>query len=128
MPLDLRVELLGRPVKPVALGLLVAMTALVATGIGGTGLLGGTHWGYTGAAIALAAALLFVGSWVARSQRVAEAAILLAFFTLAARSIFLFIVAGAAQPAGWLSASLAIIAGGSYWLERGDSIGRQGGR
>lgn len=128
MPLDLRFTVLGRPVKPVAVGLIVAMAALVLTGLVGTGLLGGTHWGYTVAVAAAASFVTFIVAWVRCSQRLAEAALALAFFTMSARTVFLFITVGASQPAAWLSLSLTIVAGGSYWLERGDSNGRQVGR
>ena len=120
MPLDLRITILGRPVKPVALGLALAMATLLTTGITGTGLLGGTHWGNAVAVAAAGALVLFVVGWVRGSQRLAEWALGGAFFAMAARTVFLFITAGAGQPAPWLSGALCIIAGGSYWLERVD--------
>lgn len=120
MPLNLRITILGRPVKPVALGLALAMVTLLSTGVAGTGLLGGTHWGYAVAAAAAGALALFAVGWFAGSQRLAEWALAGAFFTLTARTAFLFITTGAGHPAPWLSLSLCIIAGGSYWLERVD--------
>ena len=124
-PLNLSLEVFGRPIKPLAMGLAVAMITLTLAGLLDRGALDGSLWGDFVALVAFSAFMAFMGGWWARSQRMAEVALLLAcgvFTTRAAALLMLHFEV--LDIAAWLSVASAITAGGAYVLERVDLRGQ----
>lgn len=107
-----------RPVKPVALGLAVVMIGLTIYNVLGLGAFGDTLVASIVAVVAGASAVCLVAGWWARSQPMAEAGMLGAAFVLLARATFFLLTEGVATRSWVLSAGVAVIAGGSYLLEK----------
>lgn len=119
------VTVFGRPFKPVALGLSIAMTVLVVVNVHGTGRLGEGWLGHVIAVIAASSLFFLVAGWWARWQVWAEIGLLLACSTYLIRGIFLAFTDWQDQ-AMWFSFSTALIAGGAFWLEvNSDKIGKR---
>lgn len=119
-PLNLPVSILGRPLKPLAFGMAIAMVVLCLAGLFDTGALDGSLWGDVVALIAAASCTSFMAGWWARNQPMAEAGLLLACWVFTTRAAALLFIGGAGSIAAWLSIASAIIAGGAYVLERTD--------
>ncbi len=119
-PLNLSISILGRPVKPVAFGLGIYMVAFMAYNLLDRGVFGPSRWGDVLAVVAGAALTLLVVSWVANSQRLAEVGLLLSSTVFFIRGLFLLLTVGASSEGVYYSIASAIIAGGSYFLERAD--------
>jgi hypothetical protein len=123
-PLNLRWNVLGRPVKPVAFGLMVSMLAVCYWTASGRGELGPTAWAYVVAAAALAAAAALLVGWQRPSQRLAEYGLAGAF----AVWVFRATAVGLSDTVPFngesliLSLSVALIAAGSYTLEVADDL------
>jgi hypothetical protein len=115
----------GRPFKPVALGLSIAMIVLVTVNIHGTGHLGEGWLGHIVAAISGTSLVFLVGGWWARWQIWAEIGLLLAAFTYITSGLFLLFTDWTEQSA-YFAFSTALIAGGAFWLEvNSDGIGKR---
>jgi hypothetical protein len=124
-PLNLPVSVWGRPIKPLALGMAVAMIVLTLAGLLDRGALGRSLWGDFVALVAFSSFMAFLGGWWGQSQRMAEVALLLAcgvFTTRAAALLMLHFEV--LDIAAWLSVASAITAGGAYVLERVDPRGQ----
>lgn len=112
------VTVLQRPVKVVALGMTILMLALAWLNLANRDAgLGDSVLGDVVGATALVAAVALLGGWWGRSQRMAEVGLLLAFGVYLARTVFLLATAPADQGV-LLGIGAAVIAGGSYLLER----------
>lgn len=114
-----RVRLWGRPVKPMALGILMA---LFAVGSNCRGRFAETT-GYDQllAIVATVALFTMVVSWILRKQALFEIALLLTAGLFTARAVGVALEVG--HPfAGLLPFSVAVLAGGSYVLEKADQF------
>jgi len=115
----------GRPFKPVALGLSLAMLVLVVANIHGTGRLGEGWLGHVIAVVSGFSLFFLMGGWWTRWQVWAEIGLLLACSTYLTRGIFLGLT-DLQDQSMWLSFSSALIAGGAFWLEvNSDGIGKR---
>lgn len=119
-PLNLTITFFGRPVKPVALGMLMLL-AIVTVG-NALGLEGMVHpvrpLNIGLAVMAAAGTLLFIVAWVLNSQRLVEYGLLVAFAIHVIRGSFLAFTDGLDHVSAWQSLAVAAIAAGSYFLER----------
>lgn len=124
------VRAFGRPVKPVALGFVALMGTLCLTNLLGIGALQTTIWGQIVAVVAGTAAVALMAGWWGRSQRMAEVGLLLSASVYVYRSIAAFLsdpigvltfTDGIVVQATFLSIGAAVIAAGSYALERAES-------
>ena len=117
------IQVLGRPLKPVALGFAGATGYLALNNVTESGVFAGAPLvsNLLGVAFAVTCVLLCVGWW-ARSQRLAEWGLLAAFACLISRFIGTGLIAGfGLQPIpAWPSLWWAVIAGGAFLLERAD--------
>jgi hypothetical protein len=123
-PLNLRWYVLGRPVKPVAAGLMLSMLAVAYWTASGRGELGPTAWAYVVAVVALAAAAALLVGWQRPSQRLAEYGLAAAFAVWVFRAVAVGL-SGTVPFSGeslMLSLSVAVIAAGSYALEVADTL------
>jgi hypothetical protein len=114
----------GRPVKPVAFGLMLLLATLAWSNAANVGLFANNVWGDVVGVLAAVGAVLFAVGWWGRWQTVAEAAFGVATAVLAARAAALFWLDGPTEQSVYLSVSVAVIAGGSLLLERLDPRGR----
>jgi len=113
------VRFFGRPFKPVAFGLCLAMIVLVVVNLENSGRLGSS---WTGDAVAILAGSSFIAmmaGWWTRSQLLAEVGLLLAGVTYVLRGTFLALTIFPDQSM-WFSFSTAMIAWGAFLLERLD--------
>ena len=114
-PLELPIALFGRRVRPVALGLLIwnlAVAWSIATEARQVGWIE-----HAIAVAAVVASLLFLLGWVCRSDAEEAAGLALTFFVAA------WTIAWLALTVGWTpreltTVAIAVIAAGSFWLER----------
>lgn len=128
-PLNLDVTILGRPVKPVSFGLAVLMVTLFVTNILDVGVTRESGWGDLLGVVALLSAISLALAWIRSSQRLTEIGLLLATAAYTIRSIFLLLTLGVSASTFWYSLGLAVIAGGSFFLEQSDHVhGGTGGR
>lgn len=127
-PLNLPIKVFGRPVKPVAFGLGIYMVVYVVYNIIDKGVFGASEWGDVLAVIAGAALALLTVAWFANSQRLAEIGLLLCSTVFMIRAVFLFLTLGIWAEGLYYSLASAVIAGGSYFLERTDPQGNRGKR
>lgn len=133
--MNLNIKFINRPIKPVAFGLMVFVTALGISSLTGSSLLGGARLGYLVAIVMLINSAGFFLGWVLSSQRIAEYSLLFAFWALLSNDIFIVQTYGwnflwalftlqPKAPSVWMSLGIVIIAGGSYILERADRFPR----
>ena len=111
---------LGRTIKPVALGLSVAMFGIAFINITDTGRVT-DHW--MTHVLSVSAILAFVGlvsGWVLKNQKLAEIGLLLAAVTSFLRASFIFFSVGW-NVSEWMTTACAIVAAGAYLLETTDS-------
>jgi hypothetical protein len=118
--MNLNIALLGRPIKPVAFGLSIIMITFVFANYFDTGVLGASEWGDVVGLMSLAAAVTLNWGWFKNSQRAAEYGLLLSTLVLTIRAIFILLTLGPSIQNFWLSSGVAIVAGGSFLLERLD--------
>lgn len=127
--MNLRWSILGRPLKPVALGLALLMGILAVWNMTGGDSLGETIWSHLVIPVAAAACAMFIGAWWTGSQRVLEWALLVTVGVSVARAAFIPLALGW-RGFGEIdmvqSIAVAVIAAGSYLLEADDSRSRQG--
>lgn len=121
--LNLPWSVMGRPTKPVALGLAMLCAILAVSNVFGADSLGDSLWSHVVIPVAGVAALLFTAAWWRIDQRFLEWALLLAFGLHVARAAFIPLAtgwSGFAEQDAWQSLAVAVIAGGAYLLEKGD--------
>jgi hypothetical protein len=126
-PLNLPISVFGRPVKPVSLGFAVFMITFTVYNIRNTGVFGASRWGDVIAVVAGASFVLLMVAWVRNSQRLAEYGLLLSGTVFTIRGMFLLLTFGFDRQDVYFSLGTAIIAFGSYFLERVDPY-RIGGK
>lgn len=121
-PMNLpRVRFLGRPIKPVAFGLTVALLIIWPSAITNEGVLDGSIWGDFIGWSAFAIAGIMTWAWWKSSQRVTEIGLQLVFALMIFRFFGSLLVNQSWTQAGTLSIAWAIVAGGSFILERSDA-------
>lgn len=123
-PLNLPLMVFGRPVKPVALGLVVICLTLTWSNIVDIGVFGQSRWGDLLGVVCALSVVLFMAGWWGRSQALAEHALLAVSAAMIFRSLGLLFEQGFMQQSVYLSIGVATIAVGSYVLERLDPRGR----
>ena len=115
---DLPNRLWGRPVKPLALGLIICLTAIVLNAFITTGISAGDY-NHPLAVVAFVTLVLMVWSWVRKSQHLFEWSLLLSAGVFSARAVAVAIESGQ-HTLSMLPFGVAVFAGGSYVLERAD--------
>lgn len=114
------VRLFGRPLKPLALGMMMLMVTLTVYNVTHSSAFGELILGDVVAVLAgTAAVTLFLG-WLRESQRMAEAGLLLAATVYVTRSAFLLFVGGPVTEGVYLGLGAAVMAGGAFLLESWD--------
>ena len=111
------VNVLGRPFKPVALGFCVSMPALAIYNYLDVGILGDSGWGDAIGAVAGISFVLLIGGWFWSKQQMTEHGLLLVFVAYLARALWFLFTVGLSSQSLWLSLSVVIIGGGSFFLE-----------
>lgn len=127
-PMNLPVTIWGRPVKPVALGLAIMMLIFAIFNVLNLDVFYVSIWGDVVGLTAFASFAIFTVAWIINSQRLAEYGLALAAGVFIARCIALLLINGWEAQGVYFSAGAAIIAAGSYFLERTDPRGFGGGR
>ncbi len=118
-----KMRVLGRPIKPVALGLSLTMLVVFWVNVRDTGRVTDELLAHLLTVLAGVAFVLLVAGWVWTRQRLAETGLLLAAATLFTRSMFLYLTGGITEQAVWLTLASAITAAGAYLLEKTDDRG-----
>lgn len=114
------IRFLGRAIKPVALGMSLAMLFLTISNIADTGRLEDSWLGDVIALISVVSFVLLMGGWWGKWQRWAELGLVAAFTAWMIRFAFLLLTTPWYSQGTWLSLSSGIIAGGAYLLEVND--------
>lgn len=130
-PMNLQWSIFGRPIKPVSLVLMNTMLILGFIALTDKGILGDSEWADVVGLIALGVALLFVLGFYFFSQRMAEWALLGAFFVWSVRLWTIIITQGydvLTRESGFLALMWALLAGGSWLLERSDPLQHMEGK
>lgn len=122
-PLNLPISIFGRPAKPVAFGFAIFMITFTVSNLLDRGVFKASLWGDVVAVVAGAAFTLLVLAWFINSQRLAEYGLLLSCTVFITRGMFLALTLGFDRQDVYFSLANAIIAGGSYFLERTDPKG-----
>lgn len=116
-----RHRFLGRPVKPLALGLILALFPAALNGwvvaFGYPSLLDSTGDDMAIGIVATLALTLMVGGWFRKSQSMFEAALLFVVGAFTARA-FLIVFLNPHPLEAMFPFAVAVIAGGAYVLER----------
>ncbi len=118
----------NRRVRPTALGLLIFTAALGLSSVLNRSMLQGQFFGQTIAVMCTAAAGFFATGFVLNRASCARVGYLLTFLVLATQTVFVWIEMGSdwwrnmltlapKTPSVWMGLGVAVIAGGSYWLE-----------
>ena len=122
-PMNLPWYVFRRPIKPVALVLMNTMRILGWIGVNDNGVLGNSMWADVISAIAFSVAGIFVLGFIRISQRLAEWALIGAFFVWGIRFWAIILVNGFevfTREGAWLALCWMLLAGGSWLLERSD--------
>lgn len=127
-PLNLSIKIFGRPVKPVALGYAIFMLTFTVYNLLDMGVFGHSIWSDLIAVIAGSAFTLLTLAWLINSQMLAEYGLMLSCTVFIIRGTFLGLTLGFGRQDVYFSLANAIIAGGSYFLERHDPNGIGGKR
>ena len=120
-PLNLSIKFLGRPVKPVSLGVAIFMLVFTVFNITDLGVFGTNRYGDIVAIVAAASLTLLVLAWIINSQRLTEYGLLLASTVFVIRGTFLGLTLSWSRQDVYFSLAMFIISAGSYFLERVDS-------
>lgn len=112
---------LDRPIKPVALGIVVFMITLTVFNLREDGIFGDTILATLLALMAFTSTLCLVFGWFGRIQVMAEAGLLIAAVTYVIHAVFALLIVGPTNQTMWLSIGAGIISGGSFLLERWDT-------
>jgi hypothetical protein len=116
-------DVLGRPLRPVALGLAFLCAILAVANATGADAIGDSPWRYVLAAFAALDAVAFLAGWWTGRGMIVRVALLAAVGIHVARAALLALVLGVsclAVPDLWQGLAVVVIAGGSYLLEKGD--------
>jgi hypothetical protein len=118
---DLPFTVFGRPVKPLAMALMVStFTIFYSNVVVNNDVAGGAYVGdIVGWTAGLTSLLLLLG-WVHRSQRIAELGLLLATGVWVSRMAVVAMTEGVGYFGVWLSLGWVLAAGGAYLLEAWD--------
>lgn len=128
-PLNLSVTFLGRPVKPVSFGIAMLSVALfISNVVTNTGLQGYSVYGDVLGGVALLSFFFLCLGWIRSSQYLAEIGLLFAACCYTIRGVYVALTLGISAQALWYSIAIALIAGGSFFLERSDHVTKTGGR
>jgi hypothetical protein len=114
-----RVRLWGRPVKPMAIGILMALSAVSINGW--VGIAKPAGYDRVLAVVAGITLALMLCSWCSRSQKIFEWSLLFTAGIFTARAAGVALEVGH-PAAGLLPMSVAVLAGGSYILEKADQF------
>ena len=120
-PLNLPIKFLGRPVKPVALGIVIYMAVFVVANLADVGVFGPSRYGDVISVVAASALGLLVSAWVINSQRLTEYGLLISGTVFFIRGTFLWLTRSWERQDVYFMIAMTIIAAGSFWLERVDS-------
>ena len=120
-PLNLSIKFLGRPVKPVSLGVAIFMLVFTVFNITDLGVFGTNRYGDIVAIVAASSLTLLVLAWIINSQRLTEYGLLLASTVFVIRGTFLGLTLSWSRQDVYFSLAMFIISAGSYFLERVDS-------
>ena len=110
----------GRKIKPVALGLSVILLTICVYNLFDIGLFGTLILGDLVAVASAVTIGTLVAGWWFRSQRMAEAGLMLAFIVYALRTVFVLLTDPTIEGVP-IGVGIVIIAGGSYILEHASS-------
>lgn len=116
-------DVLGRPLRPVALGLALLCAILAVANATATDAIGPSVWRHVVAVVAALDAVLFLAAWWTGRVAWMRVALLAAVGVHVARAAFFVLVLGVSSlgvPDLWQGLAVAVIAGGSYLLEKGD--------
>lgn len=130
-PMNLQWSIFGRPIKPVSLVLMNTMLILGYIAIADNGILGDSEWADVVGMIAFGVAFLFILGFYKFSQTLAEWALLGAFFVWSVRLWAIIITQGwdvLTRESGFLALMWALLAGGSWLLERSDTLQHMEGK
>jgi len=118
---DLPFMLFGRPVKPLALALMLSTFTIFYTNVFlNSDVAGGAYVGdIVGFVAGFTCLMLFLG-WVHKSQRVAEFGLLMATGVWVSRAVVVAMVQGIEYYGLFLSVGWVMAAGGAYLLESWD--------
>lgn len=114
------VTLLGRPIKPVALGISVIMASYTLFNVLNLGVFQDIILGNVLSVIAGMSFVLLTVGWWGKSQKMAEWGLLAAAVTFLLRSSFVFLVGGFKDERVYLTLGMVTISCGAYLLERWD--------
>jgi len=116
------VQIWGRPIKPVALGLSLLMLTLAVVNITDTGVFEDMLLGDVVAVLAVGSFTALMVGWFARYQIAAEIGLFSASIVYLIRASFAAFTLGIQSETVYLSLGVAVVAGGSFLLERWDHI------
>lgn len=116
------VRIFGRPFKPVAFGFTMSLLVLFWAGWYDRGALDGTFWGDLVGCAAFGIAATLSAAWWFRSQRWSEYGLLATFVLYFWYSFTVSLVNLEVNVSGLIGLCLAVIAGGSWLLERADPL------
>jgi hypothetical protein len=121
-PMNLHWNVFGRPIKPVAFALMWSLLVVAWAAFTNQGVLDGSDWADALGGGSIVVASMFMTGWWKNSQRMAEWALLSAFYIWAVRFFLVVLVANnpISQEGLWLSIGWMIVSGGSYLLEKTD--------
>lgn len=122
-PLNLPISIFGRPIKPVSIGFAIFMLTFSVINVLDVGVFENSVLGDVVAVLAGGAFAMLVLAGVVNSQRIAEYGLLLSCTVLVIRGTFIALTLGVTHREVFFSIATAIIAGGSYFLERTDPRG-----
>lgn len=130
-PLDLSINVFGRPLKPVSLVFAATMLLVGIVSILDIGVLKDSLWSDVIGAIAFGVFGIFSVSWWFRSQIIGEVALLGAFFVWGCKFWIILLMYGDSsfrKESFWLSLLWSLLAAGSWLLERADPGGSYASR
>jgi hypothetical protein len=121
-------RVIGRSVRPTALGLLIFTAAFGWSSFTSRTFLQGQLFGQIVAVLCIAAAVFFAVGFLVNRAVLARVGYLLTFFVLVTNSIFVWIELGGdwwykmvtfapKTTSVWMGLGVAVIAAGAYWLE-----------
>lgn len=127
--LDLPLKVYGRPLKPLALSVMLSMVVIAVINVLDVGLAADHLWGDFIGLLAAVSAAAMAGGWFARSQSMAEVGMLIAAGVWMVRGVFALLYNGSVPIGyGWaFSFCWALAAGGAYMLERVDDSEHKAG-
>ncbi len=124
-PLNLpKYMIFGRPIKPVTFGMTFLMAVNAITGIANIGVFQSSPLGDVLSVFGGVAFTAFVAGWCYKNQSLIELGLAIATGMWVARCFFLILYHGySIDESAFLNFGVALVSGGSYLLERADSLG-----